>query len=434
MPSLPTFDKATVNALRSGDEGALERILRDGYGALVEDAGKQLGDPGAAPRVVESAILQLWDERARLETPEELDKALKDAIHGNVVRHQRRAAALHRNQPAANAPAHRGGSAPATTDQVWSNVAAALHAPKIDTAASSKQKAAASRHQTAAHMAGMSKFNWKVPVFTGVAVLAVTSGILWWVNRKGEESNVSQSLLSPEAKHLQSAPGQRATMTLSDESKVSLGSDSQVIVPSSFDEKFRVVRLEGTATFAVKPNALKPFEVRAGNATFTAKGTEFSVRAFADEDQVSLKVKEGDVVVQVGTAPARTVSAGGTLVVVKDGTLQDGSAEAIGVAFSWMDGNVVIQNKPLKEALNELRRWYGLELVVKDASLLARPVSMSVPLSSKKDAIAALEKSGNVKFVYEGQTPTLHDAPAAGKAPAKASTKAPAKAPAKKAP
>jgi ferric-dicitrate binding protein FerR (iron transport regulator) len=437
MPSLPTFDKATVNALRSGDEAALERVFRDGYGALVEDAGKQLGDPGGAPRVVESAILQVWDERARLETPEELDKALKDAVRGNVVRHQRRAAALHRNQPG-HAASHHAGAQPATADQVWSNVAAALHAPKVDTVASSKQKAAASRHQTAAHMAGMSKFNWKVPVFTGIAVLAVTSGILWMVNRKGEQSNVSQSLLSPEAKHLQSAPGQRASMTLSDDSKVNLGSDSQVIVPSSFDEKFRVVRLEGTATFIVKPNALKPFEVRAGNATFTAKGTEFSVRAFADEDQVTLKVKEGNVDVQAGSAPPRTIAAGGTLVVAKDGTLQDASPEAVNVAFSWLDGNVVIQNKPIKEALNELRRWYGLELVVKDTALLARPVSMSVPLSSKKDAIAALEKSGNVKFVYEGQTPTLHDAPASGKAtakaPAKAAAKAPAKAPAKKAP
>jgi hypothetical protein len=268
MPSLPTFDKATVAALRKGEEAALERILRDGYPALVEDAGKQLGDPAAAPRVVENAILQVWDERARIETPEELDKALKDAVRGNAVRHQRRAAALHRNQPPAGV-SRPASAAPMSADQVWTNVVAALHAPKVDAAVSHKQQADASRHATAAHMAGVSKFSWKVPVLTGVAVLAITTGILWWVNNKGEQSNVSQSLLSPDAKHLASAPGQIASMTLSDDSKVNLGSDSQVIVPSSFADKFRVVRLEGTATFIVKADDKNPFEVRAGNATRT---------------------------------------------------------------------------------------------------------------------------------------------------------------------
>jgi ferric-dicitrate binding protein FerR (iron transport regulator) len=420
MPSLPTFDKATVAALRKGEEAALERILRDGYPALVEDAGKQLGDPAAAPRVVENAILQVWDERARLETPEELDKALKDAVHGNAVRHQRRAAALHRNQPAAGAP-RAALAAPMSVDQVWTNVVAALHAPKVDAAASHKQQADASRHHTAAHMAEVSKFSWKVPVLTGVAVLAITTGILWWVNNKGEQSNVSQSLLSPDAKHLASAPGQRANMTLSDDSKVNLGSDSQVIVPSSFADKFRVVRLEGTATFIVKADEKNPFEVRAGNATFVAKGTEFSVRAFADENQVTLKVKEGQVVVTAGTAAARTVSAGGALAVAKSGAISEPAPEALAEAFSWLDGKVVIGNRSMKDALTELRRWYGLDLVVKDTALLSRAVSLSVDFpGSKKGAIDALEKSGNVKFVYEGQTPTLHDATPGGKAAKKA--------------
>jgi ferric-dicitrate binding protein FerR (iron transport regulator) len=422
MPSLPTFDKATVTALRKGEESALERILRDGYAALIEDAGKQLGDPNAAPRVIESAILQLWDERSRLETPEELDQALKNAVRGNVVRHQRRAAALHRNQPQGGA-APRAAAPPATVDQVWANVAAALYAPKVDAAASSKLKADASRHHAAEKMAGISKFNWKIPVLTGVAVLGITGGLLWWVNRKGEQSNVSQSLLSPDAKHLASSPGQRATMTLSDSSKVSLGSDSQIIVPSSFDDKFRVIRLDGTATFTVKADATRPFEVRAGTVVFTAMGTEFSLRAFADEDQVTLKVKEGQVTVQGATGAPRTVNAGGSLAVSKTGEMQEPSADALGVAFSWMDGKVVIENRSLKDALTELRRWYGLELVVKDSSLLARPVSMSVELSSKKDAIAALEKSGHVKFTYDKQTPVLVDAPATGKPPAKAATR-----------
>jgi ferric-dicitrate binding protein FerR (iron transport regulator) len=132
-------------------------------------------------------------------------------------------------------------------------------------------------------------------------------------------------------------------------------------------------------------------------------------------------VKEGQVVVTAGAAPARTVSAGGKLAVAKDGTLTEPSADALAEAFSWMDGKVIIGNRSMKDALNELRRWYGLDLIVKDSSLLSRSVSLSVDFpGSKKGAIDALEKGGNVKFAYEGQTPTLHDAPSGGKAAKKA--------------
>ena len=414
MQPLPTFDKATVNALRKGDEGALQRILRDGYAALVADASKQTGDAAAAPRVVGSALAQVWDERGHLETPEELDKALKDAVRGNALSYSRRKAA-------GAAPTDAG---PTNADEVWTSVVAVMRAPKAAVHTGQRQSSSKATHQTASHLAGVGKRSWKVPVFTGIAVLGITSAILWWVNRKGEESNVTQSLLSPEAKHLASSPGQRASMELSDSSKVNLGSDSRVVVPPTFDEKVRVVRLVGTATFIVTASELKTFEVRAGNATFVATGTEFSVRAFDDEDHVSLKVKEGTVNVSVGGGPPKAVSAGGTLAVAKDGAMTEPSAELLEEAFSWMDGTVIINNETLKGALNELRRWYGLDLVVKDSAVLTRMVTMKVPLSSKMDAIHELEKAGHVKFAYEKQTAVLLDAPAAAKAPAKPASKA----------
>lgn len=421
MSPLPTFDKATVNALRKGDESALERVLRDGYASLVEDATKQLGDAAAAPRVVERAIAQVWDERGWLELPEELDKALKDAVRGNAISAARKRAA--------GDAAESGG--PTTVDQVWTNVVATIRAPKAGATHTGKHTSNKAAHAAASHMATVGKRSLKVPIITGIAVLGITGGILWFVNRKGEESNVNQSLLSPEAKHLASSPGQRASMTLSDDSKVDLGSDSQVIVPPTFDEKYRVVRLLGTATFTIKPNELKPFEVRAGDAVIVGKGSTFSVRSFSDEDHVTLKVKEGDVAVSVGTTTPRTVAAGASLAIAKDGSMAEPNAEALNEAFSWIDGSVIINNRSLKDALNELRRWYGLDLVIKDSTVLTRMVSMTVPLSSKMDAIKELEKAGHVKFAYEKQTAVLLDAP--GGAAAKPAAKPAAKAAAKKA-
>ena len=66
-----------------------------------------------------------------------------------------------------------------------------------------------------------------------------------------------------------------------------------------------------------------------------------------------------------------------------------------------MDGKITFTNVPLKVVMAEMARWYDLPVTAKDTSLYSRPVTMSVALESKKDAIAALESSANVKFSYD---------------------------------
>jgi ferric-dicitrate binding protein FerR (iron transport regulator) len=66
--------------------------------------------------------------------------------------------------------------------------------------------------------------------------------------------------------------------------------------------------------------------------------------------------------------------------------------------------------KPMREALNHLQRWYALGLVVRDSSIMDRAVTMNVSLDSSRTAISALEQSANVKFGYEGRVRVLRDA------------------------
>jgi ferric-dicitrate binding protein FerR (iron transport regulator) len=150
------------------------------------------------------------------------------------------------------------------------------------------------------------------------------------------------------------------------------------------------------------------------NAKDVAAGTTggaFAVRAYKDDPSVIVRVKEGEVKVD-SPKESRVVAAGKAVAVAKDGTMSDPTPEAVDQALGWTDGKIAFTNAPLKVVMSEMARWYDLPVTTKDTTLWTRPVTMSVALESKKDAIAALESSANVKFSYDKDSkPVLADAP-----------------------
>jgi ferric-dicitrate binding protein FerR (iron transport regulator) len=405
MPStFAAIDKHTVAALRKGDASALEKILRAEYAALLHVAEKQVGDPGIAALVLQNAIVQVWEERAHLETPEEVEKAIRDAIQGHGLREmRRRAAAQGKGQPAA--------AGPKNVDDVWTNVVKAMAALESDAAPKHHAADPGRPHQAAPHIVGSAKRSLAGPILGGLGLVAVTAGILWYLNVKGQQTAVTRSFTSPKATIAASAASQRSSVSLSDSSTVKLGAETKVTVPPGFGDADvgRVVKLEGSATFVVTASETSPFDVRAGQLAIVAKGTEFTVRAYANEDAVTVRVKTGQVVI-TGAASPRTLNAGNAVAIGKDGTITEPSADALDRALGWTDGRFVVANMTLKDLLPELKRWYPLEPSVKDKALLDRRATMNVSLDSTKAAIAALEKTAQVKFTYEGLKAVLVDA------------------------
>jgi ferric-dicitrate binding protein FerR (iron transport regulator) len=99
-----------------------------------------------------------------------------------------------------------------------------------------------------------------------------------------------------------------ATVRLPDGSRAVLEPLARARYRVSFFRPPRIVELEGEARFLVRPDAAHPFEVHAGNATITAVGTIFTVRANPWEPTVRVSVEEGTVLV----APGRLLHAGDT--------------------------------------------------------------------------------------------------------------------------
>jgi ferric-dicitrate binding protein FerR (iron transport regulator) len=411
MPeTLPPLDQEVVAGIRHGDEQSLERVFRDRYPALVQEANAQLDQPVGIPRVVEGAFRRAWEERASFETPEALDGFLHTAVREGAARERKRLATLHRLEAGAHVHVPTHATSTPSVDEAWSHLIATLHAPPPDPAAAAHAREA-SRHHGAEHVASIAKR--RVPVVAiaiGLVIAAVVGAPLLWATRRGPEAAATRALSSPDVRVVSTLPGQQASVTLLDGSRAALGADSKLVIAPDFGATVRAARLEGTALFTVAAGNRHPFQLRAGNASVTATGTAFGVRAYPGDDDVTVVVREGSVSVKAADG-SRDVAAGRGLVVTKAGAIRDATAADLARTLSWTEDRLIIADRPLRDALREMSRWYGYDIKVRDSTLLNRPVSVTAGLQSPRDAVAALERSGKLKFDYEddGRTMVLRD-------------------------
>jgi ferric-dicitrate binding protein FerR (iron transport regulator) len=411
------LDRDVLAELRRGDEHALERLVRDRFASLNEVAKTELQDEAyAAPRVVENVFLRVWAERSHFETPEALDEFLHTAVHQGAVRERSRRAGLHRLEAHEGVKnvARPGMQTTADADEAWAHVENALHAtdgrhtPELD-----RMMADLTRHETAVHVAEMGKRpSLVMPITLGVLALALVGAGIWALDRAGTEKAVARSLAAPDARVVESRPGQMGVVTLDDGSTVRVGSSSRFRIAPKVAKDVAAFGLEGTAAFQVVPGLPRRFEVRARNASIIATGTAFAIRAFTNEPEVIVRVTEGSVTVSSPNA-SRTVEANHTVAVDSSGAIREPPAKEASEALSWVDGRFVFTGHTLREALPELVRWFGTTVEVRDSTLLDRPVSIDSPLDSPGQAIGAIEKSANVKMTFEGKKMIFQDAAAA---------------------
>ena len=393
------------------DEKTLERLFRTSYTRWVDDAHKRLGPDGAlaAPRVVSKAFHLAWQDRKRFHSQEELDAFIGAQIHHGATREISRKAGLHRMDSIGGAAKTKHDTHELTVDEAWDRLKQTLQggAPEAY-----RQRASSARHEAAAHVAGLAKKkNWWPAIILGVVGLAAALGGVYAVRSAGEDRAVVNALAAPDVRNHETSYGQQVNITLDDGTVARLGPESKLTVPNRFGIGLRAVRIEGSANFDVKTIGEQPFDVRAGRVAILATGTSFVVRKYRDESNVIVHVKEGTVQVRFGDT-TRTLQANTSLLVDSAGAMSVPSTEQVNEAAGWVDGTVNIAGQTLRYILPQLKRWYGLDVKVPDASLLDRKVFLNAKSNSPREALTSIEKSGNLKFSYVGENMVFQDAQA----------------------
>jgi transmembrane sensor len=169
--------------------------------------------------------------------------------------------------------------------------------------------------------------------------------------------------------------GEQQVVMLDDGTRVSLNTDSKLVILYSKDE--RRVRLDrGEAMFEVAKNRARPFIVDTDREHVRAIGTTFIVRRDAGRTAVTLL--EGKVQVTgpaaVKGASIATLSPGDRVMVTPSAgaALDRPSVEAIS---AWRRGEVVFEDSSLLQVAEELNRYSDNHLVVADPSLASLRIS-----------------------------------------------------------
>ncbi|WP_129777200.1 FecR family protein [Peristeroidobacter soli] len=166
----------------------------------------------------------------------------------------------------------------------------------------------------------------------------------------------------------------------------------------------RTIELDrGEAYFEVARDEDRPFVVIAGKHRITALGTAFSVRRSTSDD-VRVTVATGRVSVVIASeARAESGERMHTPVELEAGSVAEAYRKNVSVvkrplaeieeALSWRSGFLVFHDTPLIDAVAEFNRYHTRQVVIRDPSLAAIPVSGSFR-AANFDAFARLMQIG----------------------------------------
>ncbi len=401
--SIPGLDAALFDKFKSGDLGALEKLFRSAFPVLLAKAKEDIDDDGAAARVVERLIPRLYAERADFNSPDDVNRFLDETVHAAAVREKSRLAGLRKHDSGARTTAAH------SIDEVWGKILATISGPTAEQMAEAARMKDALAHEASAHIKAATKTRpWYVTAGLGLVMIGVVAAGMFYFARSGEEGRLGRQVTALDAREVKTGTGQRGNVTLDDGTTARVGAESRIVVPKEFNETTRGIGIQGAAEFKVFEDP-KAFQVLAKNVVVTATGTTFAVSAYPNLDGVVVMVSEGTVKINVESPKKseHTLSAGETMAIDAEGATAKASDVQMNEGLGYLRDSMWVNNRSLKFALGQVKRWYGTDLFLVDTTLGRQMISVSAPLGSSTDAIKAMEAATGLVFGWEGQTMVL---------------------------
>ena len=196
-------------------------------------------------------------------------------------------------------------------------------------------------------------------------------------------------------------------LVLPDGTIVWLNAESSLRFPISFTENERKVYAKGELYFDVKHDEVKPFIVDVERGyTIRVLGTEFNLRAY-DGSPVATTLMEGCVQV-CGGSDSVLLSPGQQALEVP-GT-HDIEVHDVDVTpyVAWHEGKFHFVRAPLRDVMEELARWYNIEVVFENSAVGEECFTIEMQrFDDFNKVLRLIERTGMVTVSVEGHTVTV---------------------------
>lgn len=184
-----------------------------------------------------------------------------------------------------------------------------------------------------------------------------------------------------------SAPGEIRTVTLADQSQVTLDADSAIAVDFSRGERHVQVR-RGAGFFSVTHTG-EPFVVDAEKGQARVLGTQFEVRLQPHGAQVT--VLSGRVGVTADKHAEQQILTAGQQVAYGGGSAEKLHAIDSEAQLAWRQGWLNYYKATLADVVQGLGRYYPGRIVLLNDELAARRVSGSFPSKDPQAVLSSLQ-------------------------------------------
>jgi len=206
---------------------------------------------------------------------------------------------------------------------------------------------------------------------------------------------------------IQTPIGLSFRVNLPDGSRVWINSMSKLKYPLHFNNEERIVELEGEAYFEIAKNnkadgSRKPFKVMTKNQTVEVLGTHFNVRAYVDENLEKTTLLEGAVKVHAQNQAKMLRPGEQASYAISRNTISIAEVNTE-YAVAWKEGYFSFNDVNVVTMMNELKRWYDIEVVYQSQSTDKKISGTFSRTKNISELLLAVEDLGDYKFKIEGR-------------------------------
>ncbi len=202
--------------------------------------------------------------------------------------------------------------------------------------------------------------------------------------------------------------GSVSQMVLPDNTIVYLNAGSQLKYTVEGLKGKREVFLDGEAWFDVTKNEEKPFVVHTPFYDIKVTGTQFNVKAYSADEEISTTLEEGSVQVTSSEnfklSEPTALQPGEQLVYNTQNKTINVKKVETRMFTAWKDNKLIFINMNLKELFVLLERKYGVDIEVTNDLILDYHYDGTIKDETILEVLDLLKETLPVKYKIEGQT------------------------------
>ncbi len=198
--------------------------------------------------------------------------------------------------------------------------------------------------------------------------------------------------------------GNRAQVTLPDQSKVWMNSNSKLVYRTG-ENNTREVKLIGEAFFKVFKDKSRPFIVSANNIHVEVLGTSFNVKSRLGSDIIETSLVEGSIKL-TGSELSQDYYLKPNQKAIYSNSLKSLKIEATDneVETAWKDNKLQFKSERFGNVVKRLEEWYGVKIISKCPNIENDLISGAFKGESLETVLETFAIQYNIKYNNQGDT------------------------------